>query len=84
LCGFETEISLFLSKFQYRYSTGFEKFLLFIAGCACLVSGASMPVMVIFFGRISQAMIDYEMDGSEVAVDYCPQKTTTEATTSSV
>jgi hypothetical protein len=43
-----------------------------------------MPVMVIFFGRISQAMIDYEMDGSEVEVDYCPQKTTTEATTSSV
>lgn len=59
------------TMFQFRYATTWDKILLFIGVAAAMGSGMSMPLMVIYFGRITETMVSNANTSPDDLALYC-------------
>lgn len=58
----------------FRFATTRDKFLAIVAFLAAAVCGASMPLMVIFFGRVTDVMVNDGMNLTEICPDRPPEE----------
>ena len=56
---------------QYRYATGLDKLLLFIGFLAAMAAGATLPLMIVLFGNMTESMVNQASDDA-----YCGLNTT--------